>query len=95
LSQMNPSSYLINISRGPVVHQSSIKEALLKKIIAGAAMDVFEKEPPTDLEFLSLPNLIVTPHIGGNAREAVEAMGMSAIQNLENYFLTEEQESLK
>ena len=49
-------------------------------------MDGFIEEPPTDVEFLSLPNLIVTPHIGGNAREAVEAMGTAAIDNLSKFF---------
>ena len=44
-------------------------------------------EPPDDLEFLSLPNLMVTPHIGGNANEAILAMGRSAIKPLKNYFL--------
>ena len=60
---------------------------LYKKKIAGAALDAFESEPPDDLEFLSLPNLMVTPHIGGNANEAVLAMGSSAIGHLKEYFL--------
>ena len=49
-------------------------------------MSIFFKEPPTDIELLSLPNLMVTPHIGGNAREAVEAMGRSAINHLVSFF---------
>ena len=64
-----------------------MKNALQEKIITGAALDVFESEPPDDLEFLSLPNLMVTPHIGGNANEAVLAMGRSAIKHLKEYFL--------
>ena len=84
--QMKPSSYLINNSRGPVVKQEALKKALQQKIIAGAALDVYESEPPDDLEFLSLPNLMVTPHIGGNANEAVLDMGRSAINHLKRFF---------
>ena len=84
--QMKPSSYLINNSRGPVVKQEALKKALQQKTIAGAALDVYESEPPDDLEFLSIPNLMVTPHIGGNADEAVLAMGRSAIHNIKDYF---------
>ena len=87
LQKMKPTAYLINNSRGPVVNQKALKNALQEKIIAGAALDVFEVEPPEDLEFLALPNLMVTPHIGGNANEAVLAMGSSAIGHLKEYFL--------
>ena len=64
-----------------MVDQNALKKALEKQTIAGAALDVFTGKPPTDSEFLSLPNLMVTPHIGGNAKEAVEAMGLSAINH--------------
>ena len=85
--QMKPLSYLINNSRGPVVKQEALKKALQQKTIAGAALDVYESEPPDDLEFLSIPNLMVTPHIGGNADEAVLAMGCSAINHIKDFFL--------
>ena len=64
---------MINAARGPLVKEADIKHALMNGIIAGAALDVYEDEPPTDLEFLGLPNLYCTPHIGGNANEAVDA----------------------
>ena len=67
--------------QGEVVDQNALKKALEKQTIAGAALDVFIGKPPTDSEFLSLSNLMVTPHIGGNAKEAVEAMGLSAINH--------------
>jgi phosphoglycerate dehydrogenase-like enzyme len=86
LQNIKPSAYLINNSRGPVVKQQALKNALQEKIIAGAALDVFELEPPEDLEFLDLPNLMVTPHIGGNANEAILAMGRSAISHLKKHF---------
>ena len=87
LQQMKPLAHLVNNSRGPVVNQQALKKALQQKTIGGAALDVYESEPPDDLEFLSLPNLMVTPHIGGNANEAVLAMGRSAIHHLKNFFL--------
>jgi len=86
LQKMKPSAHLINNSRGPVVEQQALKNALQQNIIAGAALDVFESEPPDDLEFLDLPNLMVTPHIGGSANEAILAMGRSAISHLKKHF---------
>jgi phosphoglycerate dehydrogenase-like enzyme len=86
LQKMKPTAYLINNSRGPVVEQQALKKALQQNIIAGAALDVFDSEPPDDLEFLDLPNLMVTPHIGGSANEAILAMGRSAISHLKQHF---------
>ena len=84
--KMKPTGFLINTSRGNIVDQSSLKKALIHGQIKGAALDVFEEEPPQDEEFLSLPNLMVTPHIGGNAKEAINAMGLSAINHLISFF---------
>lgn len=86
LSKMQSTAFLINTSRGDVVDQAALKEALLKKTIAGAALDVFSQEPPEDAELLACPQLMVTPHIGGNAVEAVEAMARAAFQHLKEYF---------
>jgi len=86
LRRMKRSAFLINTARGSIVEQEALKAALQQGVIAGAALDVFEKEPPDDIEFLSLPNLMVTPHIGGNAREAVLNMGRAAIRNLVEFF---------
>ena len=63
-----------------------LKKALINGQIKGAALDVFEEEPPQDEEFLSLPNLMVTPHIGGNSKEAINAMGLSAINHLTSFY---------
>ena len=86
LRRMKPTSFLINTSRGGVVDQQALKTALQQNDIAGAALDVFADEPPDDREFLSLPNLMVTPHIAGNAEESVKAMGRSAIAHLISFF---------
>jgi len=86
LRKMPANAYLINTSRGQVVNTSALHEALVTGAISGAALDVFCSEPPDDMAFLQLPNLMVTPHIGGNSVEAVEAMGQAAIDNLAKFF---------
>ena len=68
-----------------LINEKDLKFALKNKIIAGAALDVYEKEPPEDSELLKLDNIICTPHIGGNSKEAVLAMGMSAIEHLVDF----------
>ena len=83
---MKKNAYILNIARGGIINEEDLKYALKNNIIAGAAIDAYVEEPPTDQEFLRLPNLICTPHIGGNAKEAVEAMGMSAINHLKEFF---------
>lgn len=86
LRKMKRGAYLINVARGDLVKQIDLKRALTEGWIAGAALDVFESEPPGDTELLGLPNLVCTPHIGGNAVEAVLAMGRSAIRHLRSHF---------
>lgn len=87
LTKLKPGAFLINTSRGSVVDQGALHAALAEGKLGGAALDVYEKEPPTDLDFLQQPGLVPTPHIGGNADEVVLAMGRSAIAHLRNYFL--------
>lgn len=82
LSLMKKTSFIINTARGDLINLSDLKNALSSHCISGAAIDVYDKEPPTDMELLSLNNLICTPHIGGNSEEAVLAMGRSAIKSL-------------
>jgi len=89
LKKMKKGSYLINTCRGGVVIEDDLKNYLSLALqsdpsatIMGAAIDVLVNEPPTSYEFLKLPNLFATPHIGGNAFEAVLSMGNSAIKGL-------------
>lgn len=79
---MKSSTFIINSARGGIINEEDLKWALKNQIIAGAALDVYNEEPPIDHELLEMPNLICTPHIGGNSYEAVVAMGMSAIEHL-------------
>jgi len=83
---MKPSAFVLNSARGGIINENDLKYALQNNLIAGAAIDAYIEEPPTNTELLLLPNLICTPHIGGNAQEAVEAMGLSAIHHLREYF---------
>ena len=79
--QMKSTSYIINSARGGIIDEVALKNALINNQIAGAGIDTYIEEPPTDKELLNLPNLICTPHIGGNSKEAALAMGMSAIEH--------------
>lgn len=84
LSMLKDGAILINTSRGGIVRE----DALFRELQTGriqAAFDVFEVEPPENQDLISLSNFISTPHIGGNAKEAVYAMGMSAIQHVEKF----------
>ena len=72
LSYMKPTAYLINTSRGEIIDEQSLFTALSEKRIAGAGLDVFEVEPPTNTELLQLPNIICTPHIAAQTKEAQE-----------------------
>ena len=72
LSYMKPTSFLINTSRGEIVDEKSLVVALTENKIAGAALDVFEIEPPTNTELLKLSNIICSPHIAAQTKEAQE-----------------------
>tara|TARA_B100000575_G_C23060352_1_gene610428 strand:+ start:172 stop:1113 length:942 start_codon:yes stop_codon:yes gene_type:complete len=82
LKLMKKTSFLINTSRGKIIDQKDLKSFLVSGKIAGAALDVYEEEPPKDKNFLKLPNLICMPHIGGSSKEAINNMGLAAINNL-------------
>jgi len=72
LSLMKKSAYLINTSRGAVIDEQALYKALKDGRIAGAALDVFEVEPPTNNALMQLPNVVCTPHIGAQTYEAQE-----------------------
>lgn len=82
LDLIRPDSFVINIARGNLIDEVKLKKMLMDGRLAGAALDVFAKEPPEDPELLNLSNVIATPHIGGSTEEAVLAMGRAAIKGL-------------
>ncbi len=83
LKLMKQDSCFINYARGGLADEKALKRLLLDGSLSGAALDVFRDEPPTDLELVHLPNVLVTPHIGGSTEEAVLAMGRAAIAGLD------------
>lgn len=78
---MKNTAYLINTSRAEIVNQNALLNALREKKIAGAGIDVYEKEPPIDDPLLKLGNVITTSHIGAYTKEAMKKMGDIAAQN--------------
>jgi glyoxylate reductase len=83
LAQMKPTAYLVNTARGPLVDQKALTAALQRGQIAGAALDVLEKEPPDeDDPIYRLPNVICFPHIGTATEETRRAMRGLAVENL-------------
>lgn len=86
LGQMQKHALLINTARGDVVDEPALIEALRSKTIAGAGLDVFEKEPSVPDELLQFDNVTLLPHLGSATLETRVAMGMRAIENLSLFF---------
>ena len=84
LQMLKKDAILINLARGGLLDEEALKKILLKNKIAGVALDVFAIEPPTDTDFALMDNVLITPHIGGSTDEAILAMGMAAIEGLDN-----------
>jgi D-3-phosphoglycerate dehydrogenase len=74
LQLMRPHAVLVNTSRGGVVDERALIQALNEGVIAGAALDVFETEPPYDSPLLAMPNVVVSPHNGGLSTKSIDAM---------------------
>ena len=82
LRQMKPTAFLINASRGPVVNEKELVEALGKGVIAGAGLDVYENEPTLAPGLTELPNVVLTPHVGSGTIEDRTLMARMATDNL-------------
>ncbi len=86
LALMKPTAYLINTSRGPLVDETALIDALRRRAIAGAGIDTFDEEPlPVDHPFRSMDNVILTPHIGYVTREAYESWYACAVENIQAF----------
>ncbi len=82
LKMMKPTAYLVNTSRGPVIDEKALAEALQNKIIKGAAIDVFENEPTIEPMLLKLDNIILTPHIASATEATRDKMAELAAENI-------------
>jgi D-3-phosphoglycerate dehydrogenase len=82
LAQMKPTAYLINAARGGIVDETALVDALERRVIAGAALDVFEKEPPTGSALLGHPGVITLPHLGASTVEAQALTGVDVAEGV-------------
>ncbi|BBL78262.1 D-3-phosphoglycerate dehydrogenase [Rubrobacter xylanophilus] len=82
LARMKPTAYLINVARGGIVDETALYNALKQGEIAGAALDVFAEEPTTESPLFTLPNVVVTPHLGASTAEAQDRAGVTAAEQV-------------
>jgi D-3-phosphoglycerate dehydrogenase / 2-oxoglutarate reductase len=90
LAMMKKTARLINCARGGLVDEASLYEALKEGCIAGAALDVYEHEPPKDSPLLSLDNIVFTPHLGASTKEAQVAVSVEIARQVVKYLQTGE-----
>ena len=90
LGLMKPTAFLINTARGPVVDEAALAQALAEGKIAGAGLDVYEREPQVDERLLKLENVVLLPHLGSATAQTRTAMGLRVARNLDAFFDGEE-----
>jgi lactate dehydrogenase-like 2-hydroxyacid dehydrogenase len=86
LGRMRRGAFLINTARGDVVDEAALVEALSNGTLAGAGLDVFEKEPQVSPALVAMENVVLLPHLGSATQETRIAMGMRALENLRLFF---------
>jgi glyoxylate reductase len=82
IARMKRSAYLINTSRGPVIDEAALAWALQHRLLAGAALDVYEHEPMVHPDLLTLENVLLVPHLGSGTTETRTAMADLAVRNV-------------
>src|SRR4030042_573198 len=87
LAKMKKGAMLINCARGGIVNEDDLYDALESGHLAGAAFDVFSKEPPGNIRLMSLPNFICTPHLGASTKEAQENVSRDVAEQITAYLL--------
>ena len=90
LARMKPSACVVNCARGGIVDEAALAQALNDGTIAGAAVDVYTAEPPTDQTLLQARNIVATPHLGASTKEAQLAVSVEAVRVVMNYLATGE-----
>ncbi len=90
LSQMQRHAILVNISRGDVIDESALIQALQQDAIGGAGLDVYEFEPAVPEALIKMENVVLLPHLGTSVLEVREAMGFMALDNLKAFFAGED-----
>jgi lactate dehydrogenase-like 2-hydroxyacid dehydrogenase len=89
LAALGPAGYLVNVSRGSVVDETALVQALIEQRIAGAALDVYEHEPHVPERLISLENVVLLPNISSSSRETFAAMEALLLDNVRSYFAGE------
>ena len=94
LAMMKATAILINTSRGPVVDEKALADALSKKVIAAAGLDVYENEPDVEPALKTLNNVVLMPHLGTSTFETRENMGFLVVKNIEDVFAGNEPQNM-
>src|SRR3984957_16378037 len=86
LQKLGPEGFVVNIARGSVIDEAALVAALQNNTIAGAGLDVFDKEPHPPGALTALPNVVLTPHVGGHTQDSHTAMQDCVVVNLDAFF---------
>ena len=85
LARCKPTARIINTARGTLIDEAALADAITRGAIAGAGLDVFQTEPPTDSPLARMPQVVATPHIAGSTQEAQELVGLDTATSVRDY----------